>query len=235
MLFGFNIRFMTTFEELVKNHMCEPVALFDRTISRGKYTHLNLSVDNVDLKGLDIIRPEICQHYISSILEANRADIAFGGYLEHRNLYSNNKNFLGIGKAQRTVHLGIDFWTKAGTAVLVPFAGKVHSFKNNVARGDYGPTIILVHEIAGFRFHTLYGHLSKESLQGLEIGKTVNEGYILGTLGNQEVNGNYAPHLHFQIVIDMTDWFGDYPGVCAISDISYYSNNCPNPNLVLNL
>ena len=42
--------------------------------------------------------------------------------------------------------------------------GTIHSFQNNTALGDYGPTIILSHEIEGFKFHTLYGHLSEASL-----------------------------------------------------------------------
>lgn len=221
--------------KLFQNHFHEPIYILDRAISAKRYTPLNLSVDNNDLEGWNIVEPRVCQKYITSVLQKNNAEVAYGGYLEHRNLYSDKAGFSGIGEAQRNIHLGVDFWTKAGTAVLVPFKGKVHRFKNNDVCGDYGPTIILVHEISGFRFHTLYGHLSIESLQDLKVGQSFETGATLGTLGNQKVNGNYAPHLHFQIIIDMYDWSGDYPGVCAEKDISFYSNNCPDPNLLLNL
>jgi len=41
--------------------------------------------------------------------------------------------------------------------------------------------------------------------------------------------------LHFQIIKDIKDYKGDYPGVCAAKDLKYYKNNCPNPNLLLKL
>lgn len=226
---------MTPLHKVFQNHFQKPISILDKGIPLNRYTALNLSIENRSLEGLNLTDPQVCQNYITSVLQTNNAEVAYGGYLENRNLYSDKAGFMGIGEAQRTIHLGIDFWTKAGTTVLVPFDGNVHSFKNNNIRGDYGPTVILEHEIAGFRFHTLYGHLSTESLHGLEIGKTFGPGTVLGTLGNQEVNGNYAPHLHFQIIIDMNDWSGDYPGVCAKKDIPFYSKNCPDPSLLLNL
>lgn len=226
---------MTLLRKRFQSNFQEPISILDKGIPLKMYTGLNLSIENSNLDGLNLTEPEICQNYITSVLQTNNAEVAYGGYLENRSLYSDKVGFMGIGETQRTIHLGIDFWTKAGTTVLVPFTGIVHSFKNNNIRGDYGPTIILEHEIAGLRFHTLYGHLSIKSLQNLKTGQSFETEAILGTIGSQEVNGNYASHLHFQIIIDMNDWSGDYPGVCAKSDISHYSDNCPDPNLLLNL
>ena len=48
-------------------------------------------------------------------------------------------------------------------------------------------------------------------------------------------NGDYPPHLHFQIILDIENFYGDYPGVCSENDLKYYSQNCPDPNLVLKL
>jgi murein DD-endopeptidase MepM/ murein hydrolase activator NlpD len=58
---------------------------------------------------------------------------------------------------------------KAGTAVLAA-RWFVHSFNYNTGLGDYGPTIILEHKIEDHKFYTLYGHLSLESIDGIEIG-----------------------------------------------------------------
>jgi len=49
------------------------------------------------------------------------------------------------------------------------------------------------------------------------------------------INGDYAPHLHFQIIIDMEEKTGDYPGVCSENKLEFYKNNCPNPNLLLKI
>ena len=105
---------------------------------------------------------------------------------------------------------------------------KIHSFQNNTALGDYGPVIILEHTIDGFTFHTLYGHLSEDSLDGKKIGQIVKKGEQIGNLGLPPINGDYAPHLHFQIIIDMEDIKGDYAGVCSLNTLDFYSNNCPN-------
>ena len=49
------------------------------------------------------------------------------------------------------------------------------------------------------------------------------------------MNGDYAPHLHFQIIKNIADYEGDYPGVSSKNDLDFYSANCPDPNLVLKL
>lgn len=136
---------------------------------------------------------------------------------------------------ERNIHLGIDFWIKAGTPVLAALDGRIHSFKNNIGLGDYGPTIILDHEIENQKFYTLYGHLSLESLQGISVGDFFKKGEHLANIGNSEVNGDYAPHLHFQIIKNIEDYWGDYPGVCNKNDLNFYIENCPDPNFLLKI
>jgi murein DD-endopeptidase MepM/ murein hydrolase activator NlpD len=109
----------------------------------------------------------------------------------------------------------------------------VHSYKNNNNLGDYGPTIILEHKISNTKFYTLYGHLSLASITSLKIGQKFVKGEQIATLGNISVNGDYPPHLHFQIIRDIQDSFGDYPGVCSKKDLEFYIRNCPDPNLLL--
>jgi hypothetical protein len=41
--------------------------------------------------------------------------------------------------------------------------------------------------------------------------------------------------LHFQIIEEISNTFGDYPGVCSKSDLDYYLKNCPDPNLLLKI
>lgn len=206
----------------------------DASITIREYTPLDLSVDNKVLEGIDLTDPLACQEYIDSVLARENARVAYGGYLERRNLYSGNAAF-SEGEERRDVHLGVDFWAVAGTAVLAPIDGEVHSFKNNGLKGDYGPTIILRHTIKGVVFHSLYGHLSFESLDGLYKGKPFKKGEVLATLGRPEVNVNYAPHLHFQLILDLQGMKGDYPGVCRVSELAFYQANCPDPNLLLKI
>jgi murein DD-endopeptidase MepM/ murein hydrolase activator NlpD len=111
----------------------------------------------------------------------------------------------------------------------------VHSFANNDRPGDYGGTIILVHEFHGTSFYTLYGHLSLNSLKNLEEGSRLSAGDVFADFGIPSENGHWPPHLHFQIIIDIGNYNGDYPGVCAKEDRDQYLANCPDPDLLLRL
>jgi murein DD-endopeptidase MepM/ murein hydrolase activator NlpD len=223
---------ISSFKEFCKSNR-QSIRLLDHSISLGRYCPLDLSISNLDLNTIAIANPDSCQKYINGILEEKKASVAFGGYLEKRNLYGDKSNFTEGGPA-RNIHLGIDFWTKAGTKVITPLKGRVHSFQNNTTIGDYGPTIILQHTIENFVFHTLYGHLSVAAIENIQIGQEFERGSILATLGTPDINVNYAPHLHFQIIIDMEGLKGDYPGVCSKDKLEFYMQNCPNPNLLLN-
>ncbi len=220
-------------ENLLQDYSKEPIAILDNTIPLSKYCLLDLSIKNVHLDNIDITNPDSCQTYIDEVLTLNNAEVAFGGYLEHRSLYTKSERFVKSGA--RNIHLGMDFWSKAGTKVIVPIEGKVYSVKNNKDIGNYGPTIILEHQIADTTFYTLYGHLSLESIAELQIGAHFKKGELLGTLGTPDINVNYAPHLHFQIIWDIQGCRGDYPGVCAKENLPFYKKNCPNPNLLLHL
>lgn len=198
----------------------------------GRYAPIDLSVQNNELSG-DESAAEM-EAYVKFHLLKHQAAVAWGGYGEKRNLYKRSDLFEDEAQSRDT-HLGIDLWAPAGTPVLAALDGTVHSFDYNAGLGNYGPTIILEHQLKGETFYTLYGHLSVESIADLEIGDEFRAGDCLGELGGASVNGNYAPHLHFQIIRDLEDHFGDYPGVCASAVWPHYQENCPNPNLLLKI
>lgn len=139
---------------------------------------------------------------------------------------------VGMG---RSLHLGIDIWGKPYTKVMAPMNGIVHSFAFNNAYGDYGATIILTHNLDGETFHTLYGHLSLNSIKNLHEGDVVKKGDVFCEFGIPFENGQWPPHLHFQIIKDMQGLKGDYPGVCAFSEREMYLNNCPDADLILDM
>ena len=61
-----------------------------------------------------------------------------------------------------------------GTAVHAPLPGVVHAASDNAAPLDYGPVIILKHETDQLDpFYTLYGHLTRESLEVNPVGRRV--------------------------------------------------------------
>lgn len=209
------------------------VKVIDSTIDYAQYTPLDLSVSNADLSNIEIKNPILFEAYIENHLLKNNAKVAIGGYIEERNLYKRANLFNNEENDERNIHIGLDLWVKAGTAVLAALDGKVYGFDYNAGLGNYGPTIILEHLIENHVFYTLYGHLSMESIENIELGTVFKKGEKVGTLGDSSINGGYSPHLHFQIIKDINTNKSDYPGVCSKKTLNYYVENCPNPNLLL--
>ncbi|MBA5246092.1 peptidoglycan DD-metalloendopeptidase family protein [Marnyiella aurantia] len=224
---------MTTVKDILQKQTA--VKVIDASIDYKDYVAFDLSAQHTDELKLDLTDAGKFEEFVENHLSANRAKVAFGGYLEKRNLYKRSSNFNDENSEERNIHIGLDLWIKAGTAVLSALDGKIHSLQNNTFLGDYGPTVIVEHEIEGITFYTLYGHLSLESLNGKKVGQLVKKGEKIAELGKPPVNGDYAPHLHFQIIKNIENKKGDYPGVCSICELDYYSENCPDPNLLLKI
>lgn len=212
-----------------------PTKVIDSSIDLSKYVALDLSVTNKRLVESRPLTAADFENFITNYLKKNDAEIAFGGYIEGRNLYQRSTIFKNENHPERNIHIGLDLWGKVGTSIIAPLEGKIHSFKNNEGLGDYGPTIILEHEVENEKFYTLYGHLSLESIENITVGTVLKKGDRLATFGNSTINGDYAPHLHFQIINNIENYYGDYPGVCNINDLNFYIENCPDPNLLLKI
>lgn len=170
--------------------------------------------------------------WVEQKLNAAGCRYGIGGYNEHRTIYTRSAHFDTEAEPRR-LHLGVDIWAPAGTPVYNFYDAVVHSFQNNDQFGDYGGTIILQYELDGMVLFALYGHLSLASLQGLEVGKTIPKGELFARFGHMEENGNWPPHLHFQLMFDMRGKSGDYPGVCQYTKRDLYLSNCPDPELIL--
>ena len=198
---------------------------------------LDFTVSNKELSGDIVENIDLFSAYITKQLHAAGAKYGIGGYNEHRTVYSRSKVFDAAepGEEPRRLHLGIDIWGDAGTTVFAPMDGMVHSFAFNDQYGDYGATIIVYHEIDGHSFHSLYGHLSLKDLDGLTEGKKIKAGELIAHFGEPNENGHWPPHLHFQLIMDMEGKKGDYPGVCKFSEREKYLDNCPDPDMILNL
>jgi murein DD-endopeptidase MepM/ murein hydrolase activator NlpD len=188
---------------------------------------------NKELTPEDIVSTEKFSAYIINKLSATGSKYGIGGYQENRTLYSKSRLF--DGTEPRTIHLGMDIWGFAGTKVYVPVGGTVHSFAFNEQPGDYGATIVLQHQIETIVFHTLYGHVCLDDISNLKIGKYISRGELLAHFGTAAENGDWPPHLHFQIIRDMRMKKGDYPGVCSVNDAEKFFANCPDPDLIVNM
>jgi murein DD-endopeptidase MepM/ murein hydrolase activator NlpD len=194
--------------------------------------HFDFTSTNTELDSATISDTSSFSCWINNKLHTNNCLYGIGGYMEHRTLYARSPLFDAEDEPRR-LHLGIDIWAKAGMRVYSPLPGIVHSFNDNNNFGDYGPTIILEHDLEGLKLYSLYGHLSRKSLKGLSIGHPVGKEDQIGWLGIEDENGHWPPHLHLQLMFDMEGMQGDYPGVCRFSEKEKYLKNIPDPQLIL--
>ncbi|MES2684173.1 MAG: peptidoglycan DD-metalloendopeptidase family protein [Pseudomonadota bacterium] len=198
-------------------------------------TVLRLSNEHLQGSGFDPGDTPAFSAFVEAEIRRHVARYAAGGYAENRLLYQMSPLFKSADAEPRTLHLGIDLWLGAGTAIHAVLGGTVHSTQDNTAFGDYGPTLILEHHIEGERFFTLYGHLAQPTLQQTKPGQRIETGALLGWLGASHENVGWPPHLHFQVIRDLGGRSGDYPGSCRPSEAAGWLANCPDPNLLLRI
>ena len=161
--------------------------------------------------------------------------IIAGGYLEPRPIYTSSAydRIGNSGKECRSIHLGIDYWLPAETPVHAILDGEVELAVNDAGDKEYGGLVILKHHPEGFTFYTLYGHLSVESATKNKVGDLLKKGSKIGNIGDYPENGNWAPHLHFQVMLSLLDFKVDYPGVTYFSEMSVWKSICPDPNFLI--
>jgi 4-aminobutyrate aminotransferase-like enzyme/Ser/Thr protein kinase RdoA (MazF antagonist)/murein DD-endopeptidase MepM/ murein hydrolase activator NlpD len=194
-------------------------------------------------------------------MKAVSAEVGVGRYDEVRQWYTSDIfRAQGDGPPEwRTVHLGIDLFVDPGSPVYAPFDAVVHSLQDNQGSLDYGPAVILEHRVeAGpsghgsaqgaealssrggtlgrvLRFWTLYGHLAEDVLADLTPGRHIRKGTPFARVGSFPGNGNWAPHLHFQVITDTLGMRGNFPGVGRPSQREIWKALSPDPNLVLGM
>lgn len=164
--------------------------------------------------------------------------IWLGYYHEPRLIYAEPAFRKGPWKAsdRRTVHLGVDVFTKAGTPMFAPLRGEVFVVEYRAGHLDYGGVIILRHQTPeGDTFYTLYGHLDPEFLDRLTVGQVIEQGEEFCRFGDPSMNGGWAPHVHFQLALTTEGIEADWPGVGDPDEMYLWRAVCPNPVALLNL
>ena len=165
-------------------------------------------------------------------MHAAGAEAAVGSYDHERPTYG-GALFATTGEP-RSVHLGVDIFMDAGTLVFAPLDGVVHSAADNAAKFDYGPCVVLEHDVGGGapKFYTLYGHLDRQTLQDVRVGDVLRRGERIGRMGPFPDNGDWPPHVHVQLIMDMLDFRGDFNGSCRKSQRDVWLSLCPDANLL---
>jgi 4-aminobutyrate aminotransferase-like enzyme/Ser/Thr protein kinase RdoA (MazF antagonist) len=175
---------------------------------------------------------------IAEQLEHAKAAVAIGRYNEARLLYTSPlfESTARPTDERRTIHLGIDLFAPPDTPIRVPLDGVVYAVARNPAQLDYGHVAILRHTTDdGVEFFTIFGHLAADCLHTLKKGQHIAAGETFARIGDVQENGGWAPHLHFQIALDLLDLDTDFPGVAAASQRGTWTALSPHPNVLLGI
>jgi len=205
------------------------------TINKNEAHHIDLSVSSLwighqqDFNNLDLM-----QFKIDQLQKEVPTKIIAGGYLEPRALYTSTAyDTVGNkGKESRSIHLGVDYWLPEFTPVHALFDSEVVIAVNDAGDKEYGGLVVLKHQTEDVEFYTLYGHNTIESATKHKVGDIILKGEKIVELANYPENGNWAPHLHFQVMLSLFDYNVDYPGVAYLSQIDVWKSVCPDPNLL---
>ncbi len=217
------------FAPLIGHHM-ETTPVLGLDLSAGSPLVASNPADNA---------PEPLSRRLFAAIERAGALAGVGGYNEARLIYTADAYNTGpITAERRTVHIGLDVTMPPGTPLFAPLDGVVHGFEDAAAHLDYGPVIVLRHDIPGDEaasFYTLYGHLDRASLDGLQTGKLIRAGERFASIGAPPSNGDWWPHVHVQIITDMLDVPCNFNGVAPASQRATWLSISPDTNLILGI
>ena len=214
-----------------------PFKVSDLFPSTGKNAVLNIDLSvssswighQMEFSNLDLFHFKIEQ-----LQKQNPDQVIAGGYLEPRSIYTSSEydKIGNSGPESRSIHLGIDFWLPHQTPVHALFDSEVIMAVNDAGDKEYGGLVVLKHRIEAIEFYTLYGHLTVSSATNHKVGDIIQKGELIASLGNYPENGNWVPHLHFQVMLSIFDFTIDFPGVTYISQLEVWQGICPDPNLL---
>lgn len=201
---------------------------------------LDLSFGSTELGGLEVL--EDAARFDAHVARlAGAPGLAIGRYGEARPIYTEELfRAPGLDRVERrSIHLGIDVFADASTPLRAPLDARVEAIADNRGAQDYGPTLVLRHELrteAGDQaIWTLWGHLRSDVLETLRCGQEIAAGEVFAHVGARDENGGWPPHLHFQLYVDLLGFGASAPGVAAPSEEAFWRACCPNPAQLLGL
>ena len=218
----------TSFKPIIDTNLrSEPLLILDTSVSNPNIPEPGMPFDT-----------NSANQFIFNQLESRKTRVAVGKYDEYRLLY-NSDDFVDFTGHQRRLHLGIDLYQVAGSSVYAPMAAEIYSIANHTDEYDYGGTLILRHPILvdgeSLEFFSLFGHMDPASIAHHRTGDQINAGQKLAEMGQTQENGNWPPHLHYQLMTDMLDETNTFFGVGSHRYRDIWLGLCPDPNLVLGI
>lgn len=166
--------------------------------------------------------PEHRQVFNNDMLKATGARYLVSQYGEDRSAMLAGS---GIAKEGRTLHMGIDIFSKDLEVVYAPSNGEI--VRADYEQQDHGYGHYVMFKPDGADVYFFFGHLSKD----LPTLGRVKAGQAIATLGDfhSQENGGWTRHLHLQVCTELPAK-GDTPiGYSTKEAFEQNSKRFPNP------
>lgn len=148
-------------------------------------------------KGLDPKLPEHRQAFNDHILDRTHERYLVSAYGEDRMAMLKGSS---IAREGRTIHLGVDIFSKALESVMAPCDGTIVRVGREDETHSFGNFVILRPDLADIPL-LFFGHLGFD----LPAMGDVEKGQIIGALGDyrNNENGGWSRHLHLQCLSEL--------------------------------
>lgn len=174
------------------------------------------------------LNPALMGEWVNLLHKTLNYDYSWGGYLEDRYDLLDGTYLPSDGR----IHLGVDYWVPLHSTVRLPKAGKlVHSFYDPDMNGGWGGRVI--YEIDGM--FVIFGHLTAIPEES-EVGKTHNEGQMVGLVADVDGSGGWYPHLHLQCMktfnVEVDGYSSSHGGMLEKwfpNPVEFFNNALNNP------
>lgn len=132
----------------------------------------------------------------------------------------------GFNPSGNTKHFGVDFAQNGTNLITASADGTV---TRSYYSTSYGECIMILHEVNGQVYETVYAHLRSGS-RNVKVGDYVKKGQVIGIMGN--TGNSTGQHLHFELhegrwndaksnAVNPLDYFGTDSKVIVSNIIEY--------------
>lgn len=178
-----------------------------------------------------LLDPAVCQTFLDDLHARLGVEWSYGGYLENRrHLWQGSY----LERSGNFLHLGIDFNVPRGTPVAAPRAAAAFLVDHDHDReGGWGQRVFLKLEGAPpDDLVLIFAHLQRAEVTP---GTRLLRGEVFAEVGGPPDNGNWAPHLHVQVIpsdflVDVfTERFAELDGYGPPTQVENLRVSFPDP------
>ncbi len=160
----------------------------------GKWKELNLNEEAEQDPEINFSDPDECDKWLQELHRSYGVDYSYGGFLENRSfIWKDHYNV----KDGLFIHEGADFNVPLGTEVFLFEEGEVvEIIRDTEMHGGWGNAIVFW--IPKIEKYVIYAHMDQDLF--VSSREKYPKGSKVGSVGSQDQNGHYFPHLHLQFM-----------------------------------